>query len=757
MNPAKAGSHILFRVRLIELWTAEGHQVNQRMTVLLRTLVRIPGRCYRLGVQRGFVAVACLMLLLRMPSASQPQNLTRGIPLDPDDIGGIVASLNGPEAGVWVIAETTDLPTPIVKIVVTDDQGRYLLPDLPKAAYRIWTRGYGLVDSKPIDGRPGQLLDLAAVPAPNRQEAAKVFPAAYWLSMLRVPTTGPIGQADLSRALKSCMACHQLGDKATRDIPALLGPAKSHLELWDRRVAIGQSGAEMAAAFHRLGDQRSMLAEWTQRIAAGELPNEMPARPQGVERTVVITMWDWGEATTVVSGEAAGDPRNDRLNANGRVWGTGTSQDTLLWLDPNRHTVGAERVPSTAPLAEGARSPHFGEQVVWRAAAEPESVAIDDRGRVWLAAKQRPDSSQPAFCTSPANRFAADFPLPAGTKQVTFYDPASKQFAHVDTCFTARDSRLASDDKIVFGIDGGVGWIDLRRVAGGQAGRPLDSEAVQGWCPAVLDTNGDGQLTRGWTEPDAAVDPKKDHRIRFSCTATAVAPDGAIWCAPGSESDDRIVRLELGANPPQTCRAEMYQVPPYRDARGARGVDVDSRGQVWVNMVATDQFAIFDRSRCKSLNDSTGTGRHCAEGWKFYQIPGPPFSGPWSPGGTPPTPLQGRGTARTTDMMYFTTVDRVDVLGLNDGRDVPFAGLANGDALLAMLPQANEMIVLRVPYPLGFFARSLHGRIDDPAAGWKGRAVWSGYASSAPWHAEGGPGTKNKVVKFQVRPNPLAK
>src|SRR6266478_331417 len=87
--------------------------------------------------------------------------------IDGDDIGGIVTSANGPEAGVWVIAETTDLPTKYAKIVVTDDQGRYVIPDLPKANYSIWVRGYGLVDSPKVQSAPGKLVNLTATPAPT--------------------------------------------------------------------------------------------------------------------------------------------------------------------------------------------------------------------------------------------------------------------------------------------------------------------------------------------------------------------------------------------------------------------------------------------------------------------------------------------------------------------------------------------------------------------------------------------------------------
>src|SRR4029077_16395083 len=116
-----------------------------------------------------------------------------------DDIGGVVTSSKGPEAGVWVIAETTDLGTKMSKMVVTDDQGRYVIPDLPKAKYKVWVRGYGLVDSPKVDSEPGKSLNLTAVKAPNDAAAAEYYPAIYWYSMINVPDkaffpgTGPQG------------------------------------------------------------------------------------------------------------------------------------------------------------------------------------------------------------------------------------------------------------------------------------------------------------------------------------------------------------------------------------------------------------------------------------------------------------------------------------------------------------------------------------------------------------------------------------
>ncbi|MBI4520348.1 MAG: carboxypeptidase regulatory-like domain-containing protein, partial [Gemmatimonadetes bacterium] len=247
---------------------------------------------------------ACLAGL----SACQPADQT--VIIDGDDIGGVVTGPSGPEAGVWVIAETTDLPTRLIKIVVTDDQGRYLLPDLPDANYSVWVRGYGLVDSEKVQASPGASLHLTAVAAPDARAAAQYYPAGYWYSLIHVPEanefpgTGDDGngisenltnQAQWVRLLKSggCTACHQLGTPGTRAIPAALGQFESSVAAWERRLQSGQAGGQMSNALNGFGRQRvlAMFADWTDRIAAGEVP-EAPPRPQGVERNVVITQWD---------------------------------------------------------------------------------------------------------------------------------------------------------------------------------------------------------------------------------------------------------------------------------------------------------------------------------------------------------------------------------------------------------------------------------------------------------------------------------
>src|SRR5215218_8752236 len=245
-------------------------------------------------------------------SAQQPGNVA-GISIGETDLGGLVSGPNGPEAGVWVIAETTDLPTKFAKMVVTDDQGRYVLPELPKANYDVWVRGYGLVDSAKVKATPGRALDLTAAVAPNPAAAAEYYPAQYWYSMLQIPDkslfpgTGPTGngisehvknQGQWLSKLKThaCNSCHQLGNKPTRTIPKELGEFKSSYEAWLHRVQVGPAAEVMVRDLGEIDTQIALknFAEWTDRIAKGELPKAKPSRPQGVERNVVITMWDWG-------------------------------------------------------------------------------------------------------------------------------------------------------------------------------------------------------------------------------------------------------------------------------------------------------------------------------------------------------------------------------------------------------------------------------------------------------------------------------
>src|SRR5258705_225943 len=281
--------------------------MSSRHTVAVNTLGRRP-----MGPDHtpfAFAAALAAFMMIVAPAGAQ-QTATPSVAIDNDDIGGGVRSASGPEAGVWVIAETRDLPVRYIKIVVTDDQGRYVVPDLPKANYDVWVRGYGLVDSPKVKSEPGKQLNLTAVPAPDEKAAAQYYPAIYWYSMLKVPSADQFGpnneigapdkikQSDYLNVLKNngCVGCHQLGQLSTRTIPKFhLDQGKTHEEAWMRRIQSGQAGENMVtlAAGQLGGMPFKYLGDWTERVAKGELPSSKPTRPQGVERNIVVTLRDW--------------------------------------------------------------------------------------------------------------------------------------------------------------------------------------------------------------------------------------------------------------------------------------------------------------------------------------------------------------------------------------------------------------------------------------------------------------------------------
>jgi hypothetical protein len=672
------------------------------------------------------------------------QNQGGAIALDPDDIGGTVTSAKGPEAGVWVIAETSDLPTKFTRIVVTDDQGRYVLPDLPRETFQVFVRGYGLVDSARQSAKPGQRLDLRVNLAPDAKTAAQVYPAAYWLSMLE-PPSGPAAR-EFPMNIKTCFDCHQLGNKATREIlPSMRQGTTSTMDAWNRRTTVGPSGPGMAGAYKAFGEHVKVFADWTDRIAKGETPKQIPPRPAGVERNLVITMWDWGSAIDGRSDMVAADSRNAGVNANGSVYGVAEMTDSLTVVDPVEHSASVIKVPSSAPPlqsgfnASPTPSPLFGPDI-WRRSADVRSSALDGNGRVWMAVRHR--AAQPAYCMSASNKFAQYYPLKQSSRQVSAYDPKTRQWSNIDTCFSADHNMLGGDNLLYFGMNGAVGWVDLTAWD-----KTHDSEASQGWCPAVIDTNGDGRISEGWTQPNEPVDPARDHRINFGCYSLALNPkDGSLWCSGIGREDKRLMRLEKGPNPPQTCKAEFYEPPlDYKpEVFGSGGVEVDHNGLAWQNWRASGHLTSFDRTRCKSTRDPQASGQSCPEGWSMYRKSDPTYT----------------NSIFLANESYLQHLDAHDTLGL--GRDVPVYGSVNTDAFEAFVPARKQFVTLRVPYPLGFFPRSANGRIDNPKTGWKGKGMWASYSTYATWHieggkGEGGPGVLPKVVKFQFRPNPLAK
>jgi streptogramin lyase len=667
--------------------------------------------------------------------------LSVGWPLAAEIITGRVTNnANQAEAGVWVIAESEELPTSYRKIVVTDDHGRFVLPELPLVGYRIWVRGYGLADSDAVDARPGSALELKVAVAADASEAAAVYPANYWLSLLESPgaesfaddAVYPSQSAWLGQLKLNCILCHQLGAAATR---------LAQTDAFDEGL---KRAAGMNYFADTLGRERllSALGDWGRRIATGDTP-QPPPRPQGVERNVVITQWAWGDAYTYAHDEISTDKRNPHVNANGPVYGVDLANDYLLVVDPLTHTASRVKVPtqggfSTAwceqtytNLAGGAPEPFgFGSlgcpwpggstphQDKYNNPANPHNPMMDGQGRVWITTQFRRQWAEdlPGFCQ--------DIAVVAENKhhrQLGYFDPARGEFTFIDTCFGTHHLQFDNNDVLwTSGDDVLIGWLDTQAY---DPARPETLEHALGFSQVTVDSNGDGSA---------------DTALRgFQYGVIPNPRDGSVWSAvpPGlatpSGSAGRIYRYD-----PASDVHEVY-VPP-APGMGPRGIDVDSAGNVWTALAGSGHLARFDRSKCKQR---WGAGTQCAQGWTLWQTPGPRFAGV----------AAGQGDGGATDMHYYLWVDQFNTLGL--GADIVIVNGTGSDSLIAFDPRTEQFTVIRIPYPLNTYTRGLDGRIDDPHAGWKGRGVWFTNGLDPIIHAEV---QQSYVGKVQVRPHPLA-
>ena len=467
-------------------------------------------------------------------------------------------------------------------------------------------------------------------------------------------------------------------------------------------------------------------------------------------------MWEWGGVTSYVHDEVATDKRQPTVNGGGLVYGVSISNDKLLVTDPQAHQSvelaiplrePRESVPSMFPTQPGFEpSPYWGDEIVFDAPANPHNPMMDGHGRLWLTSTIR-GRDNPEWCTEgsdhPSGKY---FPVSRSSRQISVYDPEAEKFVLIDSCYATHHLQFAEDEQDTLWLSGDsnvVGWLDTKRYD--ETG---DERASQGWCPTVLDTNGDGRISKPWNEPNEPIDPSRDTRTAGFAYGAIVNPmDGSAWITRTGPVPGRLVRLDRGDSPPETCVAEVYE-PPFdndlvpREQWGfaPRGIDVTRDGIIWTALSGSGHLASFDRSKCRILNGPGATGQHCPEGWTLYPTPGPQ--------------MKGIELAGSADFHYYNWVDQFNTLGL--GANVPIAAGSGSDSLLALRPDTGEFVVLRVPYPLGFYSRGLDGRIDDESAGWKGRGLWANFGSNLNWHIEGGKGTKSSVIHFQLRPSPLA-
>jgi hypothetical protein len=491
------------------------------------------------------------------------------------------------------------------------------------------------------------------------------------------------------------------------------------------------------------------------------LPPVKPQRPSGRERDIVVTTWDYGDDKHYLHDEIATDKRNPTVNAYGPIFGSPEySTDNLPIVDPVKDTATTFHAPvrdkdmpeslgypgDAAALKPLAPSAYWGNEQIWDNHINNHNSMFDGKGRLWLAAAVR-GVKDPAFCGKNSDLVSAKlFPLSASHRQLAMLDPKTMKYTFVDTCFQTHHLQFGFDNNDTLWTSSGggvgdgrdaqaVGWLNTKKFL--ETG---DAAHSQGWTALIVDTAGTGKREGvSYTEPGEPLQGGKDMRIGGAFYAIMPSPvDGTVWGtlqATGPDQPGAVVRIDPGPNPPATALSEIYRVP--FPAFGPRGGDIDSKGVVWVSL-ASGHLGRFDRSKCKGpLNGPKATGNQCPEGWSFYKYPGPGFAG------------IGDNSAESS---YYTWVDQHNTLGL--GSDVPVSTGNLNDGLIAFV--GGKMIVMKVPYPTGFYAKGLDGRIDDPKAGWKGRGLWTTNGDRVPWHQEGGKGMTPMVVHIQMRPNPLA-
>ena len=685
------------------------------------------------------------------------------------DIGGVVSSPLGPEAGVWVIAETTDLPTKFARIVVTDDAGRYVIPGLPKASYKVWVRGYGLVDSPRVAGTPGKTLDLAAVTAPTPAAAAKYYPGMYWYSMLQIPGADQFPGTDekgngiparmrnqgnwIDLVKNTCQSCHALGSENIRSPHVKeLGEFTNSSDMWLRRIQSGQAMVRMAGGITRLGPEKglALFADWTDRIAKGELPATKPDRPTGLERNMVVTEWDWASPSHYMHDAISTDKRNPRINANGYIYGSPEeSTDLVPVLDPVSNktwNIAHPYLPGTPSAADDPHGPSvfWGEDPIWDGHTSNHNLIFDDANRLWFAARSRgPDN--PAFCKKGSDQASAKLiPLDNSVRQLSMYDPKTTKFTLIDTCFTTQHLYFGRDADNTLWTSAGaasatvVGWLNTRKFL--ETG---DAKSSQGWAPLIVDVPGWGK--RGaYAEINDPIDLNKQKRVLAGFYGVQSSPvDDTIWgqaMDTGFSNLDQpgyIIHFIPGADPTNTALSEIFLPPP--GSFGPRGIDIDKKGVVWT-VLSSGHLASFDRSKCKAplTGANAATGEQCTEGWTLFRLPGPQFKG-----------VDAAGSANHA---YYIWVDRDNTFGLGD--NVPLAMTNGGEAITALVD--GKLLQFHVPYPAGFFAKNVDGRIDDPATGWKGRGLWTTSGTRTVFHNETGKGESPRVFHIQLRPDPLA-
>ena len=321
---------------------------------------------------------------------------------------------------------------------------------------------------------------------------------------------------------------------------------------------------------------------------------------------------------------------------------------------------------------------------------------MDEKGRVWFTARVRPPEN-PDFCKKGSSHPSAKvFPINSANRHLSMYDPKTKKFTLISTCFSTHHLVFAEDANHTLWTSAGgpasgvVGWLNRKMFE--ETG---DEQKSQGWTPLILDTNGNGKRDE-WVEPNQAGRSDERQTRRGGLLRYRREPGGRFGVG--------IRRRDFPAPSCGSTRGQIRRRPRSRNSTRCRSTPAPTASAGW-----TSTATVWSGLRCRAviwrastgasaklLNGPTATGKHCPEGWTLHTLPGPNFESLKEPG--------------SAEASYYTWVDQFDTFGL--GKDVPIATGNLNDSLLALVD--GKFVNLRVPYPLGFYAKWMDGTNRRP-------------------------------------------
>ena len=217
-------------------------------------------------------------------------------------------------------------------------------------------------------------------------------------------------------------------------------------------AALGFCQLPESLAFPRDHHTLKLFADWSDRIAAGELPASKAMRPAGVERNVVVTLWDWAGPKDYLHDEVSTDKRNPRVNANGLIYSaTEESSDLFPVLDPVNHRATQVKMLVRDPATPSSKnhpmtpSPYWGDERIWGSRTSMHNPMLDEKGRVWFTSRVRPPAN-PDFCKKGSDHPSAKLtPIDAADRHLSMYDPKMGKITLISTCFPTHHPVFAED------------------------------------------------------------------------------------------------------------------------------------------------------------------------------------------------------------------------------------------------------------------------------------------------------------------------